>query len=113
MWFMAAAYPLLVKFIELRELTRGDILPPFGVLVLGCWFAFETSRRAVVNDDGISFETIFGKKWVFWSDLVGVDLVRANFVFRDRFGVRHVVSEHANEVQELAEEARRRVGTGA
>lgn len=113
MWLVAAAYPFLVKFVELRELTRSDILPPFGVSILGCWFAFETSRRAVVYDDGISFETMFGKKWVLWSDLAGVRLVRTNVVFRDRFGIRHVVSEHANDVEELAEEARRRGATGA
>ncbi len=92
---VAATYPFLVRYVELRALDRGDVLPVVGILAFGLAYAWYCSHSARIEKTTITFKS-FGRTQVLRDDdIASFEVTKSWVTATDRTGRKHRVSSYA------------------
>lgn len=92
---IGCAYPFLVRFVEERPLTRGDILPPVAVLLFAAGYWWYCAHRASLGESSVTFHSPFRRRELQWDDVAALTTTASWITAVDRSGSRYRVSAYA------------------
>ncbi len=106
LFLVAATHPLLVIYVEMRSLDRGDVLPPLAVFIVGVAYSWYCSQEAIVTEGGVVFRSWFRRASLIWSDIESIETTASSLVVRASTGAKYRVSVYARGAVALADKLR-------